>query len=183
MVKSKTCTKCGKRKLLSAFHKDKQRKDGVRSRCKKCIKVCTLAYNQIHKAKTLEYARKYRQIHKVKIAKDGKKYRKTYNAHTRYGKKYKNTFGGCLRARFNQMKQRCNNSKNTRYKDYGGRGIKCLFRDANEFINYVVNILELNTVGEIKKLTIDRIDNDGNYEPGNIRFVTQAENNKNRKRK
>ncbi len=81
-----------------------------------------------------------------------------------------------LRRLFSRMKQRCYNQDNPDYKYYGGRGIKVCFDHAVEFIIYVIDDLKVDPRG----LTIDRIDNDGNYEPGNIRFVTQAENNKNR---
>ena len=85
------------------------------------------------------------------------------------------TVPGYLRCIFSSMKRRCNNPKIHNYNRYGGRGIKVLFKSSKEFIKYVVNELQTDPRG----LTIDRIDNDGNYEPGNIRFVSQAENNQN----
>lgn len=81
--------------------------------------------------------------------------------------------------RFVGIKQRCNNPKYKGYKNYGGRGIRCLFKSSDEFVNYIINELQIDP----RKLTIDRIDNDGNYERGNIRFVTQTENLKNRRKK
>lgn len=90
--------------------------------------------------------------------------------------KYQKTPIGRLRQCFKSIKQRCNNLNNSDYKYYGGKGIKCLFKSSDEFVNYIFNILKTNPQG----LTIDRIDNNGHYEPGNIRFITQAENNKNR---
>ncbi len=74
--------------------------------------------------------------------------------------------------------QRCTNPNSQRYHRYGGRGITMCqeWRDApQEFIQHCVDI------GWNPELTIDRIDNDGNYEPGNLRAVTQHENLKNRK--
>lgn len=68
---------------------------------------------------------------------------------------------------------RCTNPKHPRYARYGGRGIRLhpAWEDFNRF---------LEDVGEIPQgLSIDRIDNDGNYEPGNIRFSTVAEQNTN----
>lgn len=67
------------------------------------------------------------------------------------------------------MLQRCNNSKNTSYKNYGGRGISVCKAWENNF--KVFEEWALNN-GYNGKLTLDRIDNDGNYEPGNCRFST-----------
>lgn len=74
------------------------------------------------------------------------------------------------------MKQRCTSPAYKNYKNYGGRGIKVCFKSANEFVDYVINILQVDPRG----LQVDRIDNNGNYEPGNIRFVTHLENQHNK---
>jgi hypothetical protein len=78
------------------------------------------------------------------------------------------------------MKARCNYSKNNRFKHYGGRGIKVCHRWLNSFENF------LKDMGERPKGTsIDRINVDGNYEPGNCRWSTpkEQENNKRRTKK
>ena len=70
--------------------------------------------------------------------------------------------------------QRCNNPNNSDYKYYGGRGIKVCKR-WDKFENF------LKDMGEKPEgLSIDRKDNDGNYEPSNVRFVTIQENLKNK---
>lgn len=76
------------------------------------------------------------------------------------------------------MKQRCLNPNNKSYKDYGAKGIT-VCSDWLDFENFhrwaMAN-------GYSDKLTIDRIDCCGNYEPGNCRWVTafrQASNKKN----
>jgi len=74
------------------------------------------------------------------------------------------------------MKQRCTNKNAHNYNRYGGRGIKQKFDSSEKFIEYVLNILQIDPRG----LQIDRIDNDRHYEPGNIRFVTAKENCNNR---
>lgn len=74
------------------------------------------------------------------------------------------------------MKDRCLNPKCTRYEYYGGRGIKICDRWL-EFKTFLVDIEDLYKPG----LTIDRIDNNGDYEPGNIRWSTSSEQNSNKR--
>lgn len=74
------------------------------------------------------------------------------------------------------MRARCEYKKHPHFKDYGARGISVCeeWQDFNNFKSWAA----LN--GYTDKLTIDRIDNDGNYEPTNCRWVTakQQQNNK-----
>ena len=69
------------------------------------------------------------------------------------------------------IKERCTNPNNKNYAIYGGRGIKiCPGWEHNfqEFFNYVKEKPGI-------KYSLDRINNDGNYEPGNVRWATQKE--------
>lgn len=66
---------------------------------------------------------------------------------------------------------RCNDKKHGSYARYGGRGIKCTFKDFEDFYNHVSLLPHFDKV-EIERLTVNRIDNDGNYEKGNIEWST-----------
>ena len=80
---------------------------------------------------------------------------------------------------FNHIIQRCTNKKNKHYKNYGGRGISM----CNEWINDYMCFYDFCIKnGWNEKLEIDRIDNNGNYEPRNIRFVSHRKNNLNKRR-
>lgn len=70
------------------------------------------------------------------------------------------------------MRERCNYPRHKSYHRYGGRGI----RVAPEWDDYVAFRKWALANGYEDGLTIDRIDNDGNYEPDNCRWITQSEN-------
>lgn len=77
------------------------------------------------------------------------------------------------------IKQRCCNPKQKVYKWYGTKGIKVCEEWKNDFIAFEKWSIEN---GYAENLTIDRIDNKGNYEPNNCRWVdfkTQSRNKSN----
>ena len=71
-------------------------------------------------------------------------------------------------------KARCEHPNFWAYGFYGGRGIKFLFKSFEEFY------AELGPRPS-SKYSLDRIDNDGNYEPGNCRWATKEQQTKNKR--
>lgn len=76
------------------------------------------------------------------------------------------------------MKQRCYYSKCRSYKDYGGRGITICDEWLNDFKTFYDWAI---SNGYKEGLTIDRKNNDGNYEPQNCRWITNSEQQKNKR--
>jgi hypothetical protein len=64
--------------------------------------------------------------------------------------------------------QRCTNKGNNRYYRYGGRGISVSPLWVKDFQRFLTDVGECPGKG----YSIDRINNDGNYEPGNVRWAT-----------
>lgn len=76
------------------------------------------------------------------------------------------------------IKQRCTNSRRRDFKNYGGRGITICGEWAEDFMNFYGYVTKLEHFGE-PGYSIDRINVNGNYEPGNVRWAdifTQAAN-------
>jgi len=83
-----------------------------------------------------------------------------------------------LYRRWQNMLQRCQNPGNPRYADYGGRGITVCerWKGPEGFPNFVADM------GECPEgRSLDRIDNDSGYEPGNCRWATLLEQRHNRR--
>ena len=88
---------------------------------------------------------------------------------TKHGQYKSRTYGT-----WHSMTQRCLNSRHQAFASYGGRGISVCRRWMNSFEAFLQDMGE-----QPNGLQLDRINNDGNYEPENCRWVTRSEQQRN----
>lgn len=80
------------------------------------------------------------------------------------------------------MKERCYNPKNKKYKHYGGKNVTVCDEWKSDFMSFYKWCIKhgyKDPGKERTKIVIDRINNDGNYNPGNCRFLTYSRSQEN----
>lgn len=84
---------------------------------------------------------------------------------------------------WNSMIKRCYRSNERSYEYYGGRGIKVCERWKESFSNFIKDMghRPIGIVRTRSSYSLDRINNDGNYEPNNCRWATGSQQNGNRR--
>jgi len=165
-MQTKICTKCNIEKEITEFYSEKSGKFGVKALCKECKSRWSKEYNQ--KQETKEHQKKYDQLDTRKKA--HKKYTQS-DAGKENKKKWYDEHPWCKT--LESIKQRCDNSKNQRYECYGGRGIKYQITS-----NELKEIWFRDKAYLMKRPSIDRIDNNGNYIFNNCQYLETTEHNK-----
>ncbi len=102
-------------------------------------------------------------------------------AHARHGETRHGGWQSAEYTAWHNMITRSTNAKLPQWKDYGGRGITVCERWLGEhgFENFLADVGRKPS----PELTLDRIDNDGNYEPGNVRWTTHHDQQMNRRKR
>lgn len=116
-------------------------------------------WTKAHPKEMGELRERWRLAHPEKVKEHN---RRSYDAHPE-------------RSAYRSAKVRCEDQTHKAYKWYGGRGIEFRFTSFGQFF------AELGP--RPPRLTLDRKDNDGHYEPGNVRWATRSEQEKNKRRK
>lgn len=151
-MKYRRCSKCKRKLSLNKFHKNKNRKSGYCYYCKLCVKKISRKRMNNSLSQTRRRAMSL----------------KSHN-------KQHSTLIGYLRHVFHGMRTQCVNPNSNRYEFYGALGIKCLFKNADEFINHVIVDLKYSTLKKLKGLVLSRIDPFGHFIHNNIHFITPSE--------
>ena len=80
---------------------------------------------------------------------------------------------------WHRMMQRCYNENCPVYDDYGGRGIKVCDRWRDRAVGFTRFLKDMGQ--RPPNMTLDRVNNDGNYEPSNCRWATRTQQQRNRR--
>lgn len=99
----------------------------------------------------------------------------TITRSTIHGMSYNKTY-----TTWQRMKQRCFYKKSIGYSGYGGRGITVCDEWRDNFQTFYDYVSKLEHFGE-EGYSLDRINNDGNYEPDNVRWATAKEQARNKR--
>lgn len=80
------------------------------------------------------------------------------------------------------IKNRCLNSRCAFFDRYGGRGIKVYESWINDHVAFITYVRDTIGLRPSCRHSLDRINNEGHYEPGNLKWSTYSEQNRNRRR-
>jgi hypothetical protein len=161
VVVQKCCAACGAGKPATEFNKARSCRDGLLSYCRDCNQAAGRRWGAANPERQRENNRRWRAANLEKVREDNRRWEAAHPPEYRA---------------WQAMKQRCGNSRNTNYAWYGARGISVCARWRNSFANFQAD-MGPRPPGK----TLDRIDVNGNYAPGNCRWATAAEQRANQR--
>lgn len=183
----KTCTKCSKRAPLEDFPPLVRSRDGREGACRECKNARHAAWLVANKERRVGHVVRLclnckQEFHAPRWQVRGCCTRKCAATYTWKTNRAKEMHGHSLTGgapsltymSWQRMLARCEYTKNPSYHRYGARGITVCER-WHSFVNFLADMGE-RPAG----MQLDRIDNDGNYEPGNCRWVSPKENSRHR---
>ena len=153
----RTCPKCHETypHTPEFFYRDKHRKSGLCSWCRKCSGIRARAYHHDNKEKCRLKRKRYYVLNRVGEYAKNSAYRKTRRGH----------IAGIVGA----IKQRCNNPINPGYANYGGRGISLCFTPSELYDWCVTRNIDPRGLDIHRKLF------GGDYTLDNIEFLTRSQ--------